>query len=255
MPARWVVPKYVAEVKYAEITDNGRLRHPVFLRLRDGKPPERCTMQSQLPGHQPASSEARPPDSIRLTNPDKQLWPGHGSQPAVTKQMVADYFQAMAGSILAYTSDRPAVLNRFPDGIYGESFFQKNYDDPLPEGVHDFEHYSKHAERTVRYVVCSNQLTLRWFAQLANIELNCWTCRIDQPDRPDFLVFDLDPYITYRRGEKTSPYAGEDYAGAVQVARRLKQILDRLGLAAFVKTSGQTGLHVFVPIKREYSYA
>ena len=256
-PAHWLRPRLVAEVRYAELTGDGRLRHPVFIRLRDDKSPEECTLKSELPVACPAPAEAEqiehaPP--IKITKADKPLWPAHDGNPPITKKMLADYFDSMSEVILPFSRNRPLMLNRYPDGIAGPAFFQKDYPDPVPPGVDVYVYHSVSADRDVHHVVCNNRTTLAWLAQLACIELNCWTSRIDLPNRPDFIVFDIDPYITWKRGRKSSPLSSEDYAAAVEVARLLKPLLDQLKLKAYLKTSGQTGLHVFVPIEREYVY-
>ena len=250
-PAHWLRPELVAEIKYAEITDAMNLRHPVFLRLRDDKPPHDCTLSDQLP----ARPERHDPSEIRLTNADKPLWPRHAGRPAVTKKMLADYYLWAAEAILPYTRGRPLMLNRYPEGVAGPSFYQKSYTDPLPEGVDEYVYYSHHAGRNVRHVICSNRKTLKWLAQVACVELNCWTARTDQPLLPDFMVLDIDPYITWAPGQRGAALNADDFAAAVQVAGMLKELLDQIGLVGYLKTSGQRGLHVFVPIRREYAYS
>ena len=191
---------------------------------------------------------------MKITKADKPLWPAFDRNPPITKQMLADYYDSLHGAILPFTRGRPLMLNRYPDGIAGPAFFQKDYPDPVPRGVDVYVYHSVHAERDVRHVVCNNRATLLWLAQLACVELNCWMSRMDMPNRPDFVVFDIDPYITWKRGRKASLLCKEDYDAAVDVARKLKPVLDQVGLRGFLKTSGQTGLHVFVPIRREYVY-
>jgi len=258
-PAHWLRPELVAEIKYAEITGDGRLRHPVFMGLRTDKSPRECAMQSELPDdvalHAAEETvEAEPPPRIRITKADKPLWPAFNGNPPITKQMLADYYDSLRDAILPFTGGRPLMLNRYPDGITGPAFFQKDYPDPVPRGVDVYVYHSIHAERDVRHVVCSNRITLKWLAQLACVELNCWMSRVDMPNRPDFVVFDIDPYITWKRGRKASLLSADDYDAAADVARKLKPVLDQVGLRGFLKTSGQTGLHVFVPIRREYVY-
>jgi len=268
--ARWLRPELVAEIRYGEFTDDGRLRHPVFLGLRDDKTPDECTLEGELPGRPvPAGAPApeeisveaeepapavRRPAAIRLTRRQKPLWPAHGGHPPITKEMLAEFYVSMQGVILPLTRDRPMMLNRYPDGIAGQAFYQKDYTDPLPAGVDAYVYHSKQAGKEVHHLVCNTEAALVWLAQLACVELNCWTSRVDHPNKPDFLVLDIDPYVTWQRGRKTSPYSMEDFGAAVDVARKLKPLLERIGLRAFLKTSGQTGLHLCIPLRRDYVF-
>jgi bifunctional non-homologous end joining protein LigD len=174
--------------------------------------------------------------------------------------------------ILPHLKDRPLTLSRYPGGIDGEHFWQKHWTHPLPDYVTTVNILSEETGKPGEYLVCDNLPTLLWLGQLADIELHTWFSRISpEPDlvdakqkrdteflleRPDFIIFDLDPYI----------YSGQEAKGAepelnrkafdhgCQVALWLKEVLDRLGLAAFVKTSGKTGLHIYVPIVRKLDY-
>ena len=179
---------------------------------------------------------------------------------------------------LPHLRDRPFTLTRYPNGIDGKSFYQKHWEHDLPEFVETVRLYSSSNEGDQEYLLCNNLATLLWLAQLADIELHPWMSRtVRQPDAldlttdftgskdeiegstlnyPDFIVFDLDPYI----------YSGKEKAGdepelnrkafrkTCEVALDLKDILDQLSVSSFVKTSGKTGLHVYVPVLRQYSY-
>ena len=249
-PPHWLRPQLVAEVKYAELTSDGKLRHPVFVGLREDIAPEDCRLREEAATARPD----RPATHIRLTRKSKVIWPEYADNPAITKEMLAGYYESLADVILPYTRGRPLMLNRYPDGIHGGSFYQKDYTDPVPDGVEVYVYHSRHADREIHHVLCNNRETLLWLAQLACIELNCWTSRIDRPSRPDFIVFDIDPYITFKEGRESLLPSDEDYDAAVEVAKRLRVLLDQIGLAGFLKTSGQTGLHVFAPIRREYGF-
>ena len=171
------------------------------------------------------------------------------------------------------------TLTRFPNGIGGESFYQKRWEHDLPEFVETVRLFSSHNEGDVEYIVVNNLLTLVWLAQLANIELHPWLSRVTlEPDAthlttsftgskeaikesvlnyPDFIVFDLDPYIysgQERQGEEPE-LNRRAFAKAREVALALKDTLDELSLSSFVKTSGKTGLHIYVPVVRRYDYA
>jgi bifunctional non-homologous end joining protein LigD len=289
----WIRPEMVAEVKFAEWTQGGYLRAPVFLRLRDDKPPEQVRQAGVLSNPAVPHPPPGPPDAVadvlsqlendrqdftlkvggnRLTlkNLDKELWPAEGGHRPLTKRDLLLYFTRVSPLLLPHLKDRPLSLSRYPDGIHGEHFFQKHWDKP-PAFVETVSISSRHVEGRRPYHVCNNLATLLWLGQVADIELHTWFSRTGpQPDRPDlegkktdvildypdFIVFDLDPYI----------YSGNGAAGAepelnrsaftitCQVARWLKEVLESLSLKSFVKTSGATGLHVYVPIVRRLDY-
>ena len=197
---------------------------------------------------------------------------------AITKRDMLTYYARTAPVILPHLRDRPLTLTRYPNGVDAPSFYQKNWSYDLPEFVGTVKLFSSHNEGDVEYVMVNNLATLLWLAQLADIEMHPWLSRrATGPDGtglgttftgskenieasilnyPDFLVFDFDPYI----------YSGEEGAGAepelnrrafakaVETARALKGILDELSLSSFLKTSGKTGLHVYVPVRREHPY-
>lgn len=164
--------------------------------------------------------------------------------------------------------DRPLTLSRYPDGIYGEHFYQKHWGHPVPDFVRKVD-ISEEKGTTREYLVCDNLASLLWLGQVANIEFHTWFSRISaRPDMaegqstdylldyPDFVIFDLDPYIY--SGQEPSDAEPElnrvGFAKACEVASWLKELLDELDLHAFVKTSGKTGIHIFVPITRRLNY-
>ena len=215
---------------------------------------------------------------VRVTNLDKALWPETAERTAITKRDMLTYYARVAPALLPHLRERPLTLTRYPNGVDAPSFYQKNWTYELPEFVETVKLFSSHNEGDVEYVMVNNLATLLWLAQLADIEMHPWLSRrAPGPDGvglgttftgskenieasilnyPDFLVFDLDPYI----------YSGEEGAGAepelnrrafakaVATARALKGILDQLSLSSFLKTSGKTGLHVYVPVRREHPY-
>ncbi len=216
--------------------------------------------------------------AVRVTNLDKALWSERAERAAITKRDMLTYYARVAPALLPHLRDRPLTLTRYPNGIDAPSFYQKNWTYELPEFVETVNLFSSHNEGDVEYVMVNNLPTLLWLAQLADIEMHPWLSRCARdPDGaglgttftgskenigasilnyPDFLVFDLDPYI----------YSGEEGAGAepelnrrafakaAETARALKGILDQLSLSSFLKTSGKTGLHVYVPVRREHPY-
>ncbi len=236
---RWVSPQFVAEVKYKEVTAAGVLRHPSFLRLRDDKPPEDClapTTGKRL-AEPPPPAEAEPERVVHFTNLGKPFWPEDG----YAKADLVDYYRQVAPQILPYLADRPVVLTRFPDGIHGKSFFQKNAPEFAPSWIRRVRLYSEGSERDLDYFVADDLESLLYVANSASIPLHIWQSRVAEIGRPDFCVLDLDP-------------KDAAFADVVRIARFLKELCDGIELPTFVKTSGSTGLHVLVPLGRRFTY-
>jgi bifunctional non-homologous end joining protein LigD len=303
----WVSPELVAQVKFAEWTAEGRLRAPVFLGLRPEVRPHAVVREKADTSYSagPTGQEAHDGteqdsasevleqlagaedqlildvggDRIRLTNLNKEFWPEVDGCLAITKRHMVRYYARVGPALLPHLRDRPLTLTRYPNGILGESFYQKHWEHEMPGFVETVRLYSSHNEVDVEYIMVNNLATLLWLAQLADLELHPWLSRTAQaPDAahlttaftgseqaikgsvlsyPDFVVFDLDPYI-YSGKEKT----GEEpelnrraFAKAREVALSLKDILDELSLSSFPKTSGKTGLHIYVPVLRHYDYS
>jgi bifunctional non-homologous end joining protein LigD len=256
----WLEPELVIEVRYLEWTEAGQLRHPVFLRMRDDKRPEECIgrgggpprPETEAEAETETGSEAANADSadvqpahpatagrraaaekrvVRFTNLDKVLWPEDG----YTKGDLVEYYRAIAPWILPYLRDRPVVLTRFPDGIHGKSFFQKDAPEWAPTWLRTATLYSEGSERDLRYFVCDDVDTLLYLANSATIPLHIWASRVATIERPDWCSIDLDP--------KDAPFES-----VVVVARGLHRLCDSIGLPSFIKTSGSSGLHVLVPL-------
>jgi bifunctional non-homologous end joining protein LigD len=216
---------------------------------------------------------------IAFSNLNKVFWPEHGQQRALTKRDLIVYFARVAPYVLPHTTDRPLTLVRFPNGIKGGHFYQKHYETgPLPPFVQTTWLYSDQNKGDGEYLRINNLPTLLWLGQLADIELHTWYSRVDASgdaeglpttfagsvenmqqsvlNYPDFVVFDLDPYLysgKEARGEEPELHP-EGFAATCQVALWLKEMLDGLRLTSFVKTTGRTGLHVYVPIRRTLDY-
>ncbi len=173
-------------------------------------------------------------DEVRLTSPDKVLWPETGH----TKRDLRDHVVAMADRLLPHLVDRPLSVKRFPEGVDQKGFFQKNLQDHAPDSIERWRVFAESADREVAYALVDTADDLAWFAQQNTVEFHPSVMRIDQPDRVDHLVIDIDP------GTRDLPPA--------RVARWTREVLDDLGLAAVVNTSGGRGLHVRVPIERRY---
>ncbi len=218
--SRWVAPRFVAEVRYKQRTPDGLLRTPVFVRLREDKSPLECGdgLLVTLPNEKPA-----------LSNPDKVLWPDAG----ITKSDLADYFDRMAPWLLPWLADRPVTLVRYPDGIDGESFFQKNAPTNAPAWIR-IESLASSSGSVTDYLVLESPEALTYVANLAAIELHVTASTLADPERPTWFVIDLDP--------KEAPYAW-----VVKAAKEILRICKSIELPAYVKTSGATGLHILVP--------
>lgn len=175
---------------------------------------------------------------LRLTNLDKLLWPESG----LTKGDYINYLVRMAPFILPHLARRPLVLTRYPDGWQGKWFYQKDIPDHAPDWVPTVGIWSADSQREIRYCLARDAATLAWLGNLAALEIHPWLSTVDHPDCPDLAVFDLDP----------SPPAGFDEC--VEIAFVIRDTLDHFGLRAYPKTSGATGLHIYLPIKPRYSY-
>jgi DNA ligase D len=174
--------------------------------------------------------------AVKLTHPDKVLWPAR----QLTKADLADYYDAAAERLLPHLADRPVTLKRFNDGVDGEGFFQKNVPASTPKSVRRFEAWTETSRRTVAYALIDDADALRWCAQSNALELHPWFSRVDEPERPDICAFDLDP--------------GRPDQDVRRAACDVRDAVADLGLAALVKTSGKRGLHVYVPIERRYDF-
>jgi bifunctional non-homologous end joining protein LigD len=231
----WVEPELVCEVRFKEWTGDGLLREPVFLRVRDDKAPEECRREAARPEHRPAPDRLRVrvpgPSEVRFSNLEKVFWPERGH----TKGDLIEFYRRVSPWLLPYLEDRPVVLTRFPDGIAGKSFFQKDAPRFAPAWVRTERIWSEHAQREIDYVVCNSVETLLYLANLATIPLHVWSSRLRTLQRPDWCVLDLDP--------KQVPFRD-----VVRVALALRELCLEMELPCFVKTSGSTGLHVLVPL-------
>ncbi|HET9046774.1 MAG TPA: non-homologous end-joining DNA ligase, partial [Casimicrobiaceae bacterium] len=299
-PTTWVEPKLVAELEFHSWTEDGALRAPVFLRLRDdidARTVRRVEASVRnvdvLPPRTPIDDVLAQLDNakanltlavgrhqIRLTHLDRVYWPPDASlaQPALTKRDLLRYFAQVSPYILTHLADRPLTMIRMPDGIGGQRFFQKHWEQARPDFVESVTVFSGSKEEEHEYLLCNNLATLLWLAQSGTLEFHVWHSRarpgadaisdstdyassLESLERsvlnyPDYVLFDLDPYI----------YSGKEAKGdepelntiafekGKEVAFWLRELLQGMSLEAIVKTSGKTGLHVFVPIKRTIDF-
>lgn len=175
---------------------------------------------------------------VKFTNLQKVLFP----KSKIRKAQVIEYYIKIAPKMLGYLADRPIVTSRYPDGINQKGFYEKDASKGTPSWVETFQRYSETAKRNVDYVVCNNLDTLLWLANLAALEIHIPLSRVDAYEKPDLILFDIDP----------EPPA--DFDDAIEVAKLLKEKLEALSLVGFVKTSGKKGLHIVLPVVRFYRY-
>ncbi|MGQ0537939.1 MAG: DNA ligase D, partial [Gemmatimonadaceae bacterium] len=277
----WAEPVHVCEVQFREWTPDGVLRHPAFLRLREDKRPHECERQgwqsaSDLPrgggvsdvegsdaaaaagGTKAASQGAQGaqgaygahgahgargqpqravPKTVNLTNLTKVFWPAE----RYTKGDLIEYYRAVSHWILPYLKNRPVVMTRYPDGIEGKSFYQKDAPEFAPDWIRTVGIWSEDTQREIRYFVCDDEEALIYIANLGSIPLHIWMSRVDSLQLPDWCVIDLDP--------KDAPFS--DVIKAAQVLHRLCQ---EIGLPDYVKTTGKSGLHILLPLARQLTY-
>lgn len=311
----WVQPRLVVEVKFDGWTKDKIMRAPIFLRVRDDKKPQECTLENpkhvdELLNVKPqtsnelsvassissststtSSSSSRPTSQLlysgtpstvtdnrmkyNFSNLDKVFWLNSRYHREITKGELIEYYDKISDYLLPFLKDRPLSLSRYPDGIKGKHFYQKNWNKKKPEFVNSVKLYSESAKRVTNYLICNNKETLLWLANLGCIELHPWYSRVvdygaclkgstalDEKNcglnHPDFVVFDLDPYIY--SGLETSTdqepeYNPTAFMKTVEVAQLLKsEIFDKLKIKSYIKTSGKTGIHIFVPISSNYTY-
>jgi bifunctional non-homologous end joining protein LigD len=260
----WVEPTTVCEVEYTEWTDEGLLRQPVFLRFRDDKRPEECVREGPAsdapvapdepgPGESPSPAGKLPParsarrraDSrsgggglpFELTNLKKVFWPEEG----YTKGDLIEYYRAVSPWLLGYLRNRPLVMTRYPDGIGGKSFFQKDAPGFRPEWIRTERMWSEDTQREIDYFVCDDEASLLYVINLGTIPLHLWASSVPTLERPDWCVLDLDP-------------KGAPFEHVVEVARAAKELCDRIDLPLLVKSTGSSGLHLLIPLGRQCTH-
>ncbi len=268
----WLKPELICEVKYTEMTKEGKLRHPVYKGLRMDKvtteiiseeivskkssSKEKVTTKQTPMKKEPKKTEnsskalsknksnkASNKDALLIegievpfTNLDKIYWPKSG----LKKYDLIDYYIKVADYILPYLKDRPQNLHRHPNGISKPGFYQKD-NEHLPEWAESTTIYSESADKEIEYLLCQNEATLLYMANLGCIEINPWNSRLKNLDNPDYTVIDIDP-------KKNT------FEDVIEVAQTAKEVLDMAKIEGFCKTSGSSGLHIYIPLGAKYSY-
>ena len=246
----WVEPKLLAQVKFSEWTETSSMRHPVFLGLREDKSAKEVIMEKPIIAKEQSKVKRQMPNDttpkrdrktrkykVEFSNLDKVFWPKEN----ITKGDVIAYYEEIADHILPYLKDRPQSLRRTPDGIKSPGFFQKNVAGLAPDWVKTKTIHSDANNEDIEWLLCQDKDTLLYLANLGCIEMNPWSSRVKTLDHPDYIIFDLDPNQA-------------DMKKLVKTTLKVKEILDKLKITGYVKTSGGKGIHVFIPIKPKYTY-
>lgn len=284
----WVEPKLVVEVKFLTRTEDHLLRFPVFVRLRPDQE-ENAVPVKKSPPREPAnaiedviaqldrmedSGEIRIHGrSVRVTHLSKVLWPGAKEVPALDKRDLLRYYARLSDEMLPFLKDRPISFVRHPEGVDAQGFFQKHPVAGTPDFVSRVKIWSEHSAEALDWLLCNDLETLLWLGQVGTVEIHPWYSRIDPGnlpsqfdtregleesalDYPDFIVLDLDPNIKLSAKSRGAArtFDPEAWAKVVGVAQGLRDILRAAELDCWVKSSGRTGLHVYVPIERKYRY-
>lgn len=257
-PVTWIKPSLICEVKFTEWTSDEKLRHPVFIQLRNDKNIKSADMQQQKPVPIPAKKTAAilkktalkktgkadnyivtdKKNSVPISNPDKVYFPDDN----ITKKMVVEYYQSVAEYILPFLKDRPESLKRNPNGINDIGFFHKDAGENAPAFIKSFQVHSESSNKEIDYIICNDKSTLAYLNNLGCIELNPWHSTMQNPGMPDYMIIDIDP-----SDENT-------FEQVIEAAKMFKKILDKAGANSFCKTSGASGLHIYVPMKKKYTY-
>ncbi|NII82395.1 DNA ligase D [Pedobacter sp. SG908] len=265
--ATWLKPELVCEVAFAEVTSDGVFRHPSFQGMREDKSAKEVVREVEMPiekivddakEQNPHAQAIKAPEGkktktllnpkdetqvrkikghqLKFTNLSKVYWP----EDKVTKRDMFNYYYQVAEYILPYLKDRPQSLNRFPGGIHGPSFYQKDVKGKAPDWAETFPYENGEGEKK-EYLVGTDEASLLWMASLGCIEMNPWFSRVQKPDYPDYCVIDLDP-------DKHT------FDQVVEAALETKKVLDAINVPSYCKTSGSTGMHIYIPLNAKYNY-
>lgn len=241
-PATWLLPRLVCEVKFSEWTKDKILRHPIFAGLREDKNAANEKNEVMVSSKKEVTATSKEQvmkigkQELTLTNLNKVYWP----KEKYTKRDLIHYYHEIAPYILPYMLDRPQSLNRHPNGIEGANFYQKNVAGKVADWVKTYR-FDSESQGPIDFMVCTGEASLIYMASLGCIEMNPWHSRTAAPHNPDWCVLDLDP-------------DGNPYEQVISVALVIKELLDEMKVPAYCKTSGATGMHIYIPLKAKYSY-
>ncbi len=240
----WLSPELVCEVSYTEWTEDQHLRHPVFKGLRKDKSakeivPEVISENDDTAQYKEDELKVFGKKKVKLTNQNKIFW----EEENITKGDVLKYYEDIADEILPYIKNKPLSLHRHPNGIHKPGFFQKDINvDQVPDWIKTTSIYSESTDKNIDYLICNDTATLLYMANLGCIEINPWLSNYQKPDHPDFVVIDLDP-------------GNNSFSEVVKVALEVKWVYDSMGIKSYIKTSGSTGLHIYIYTGTLYDYA
>jgi len=245
MPVTWVKPTLVCEVKYTEQTRDGRLRHPIFLRLRDDKNVNEITIEDTMPVKKNKTENLNKDGvlsfgkiKVKTSNLNKIYWP----EKKLTKGDLINYYQSISKFILPYLKDRPQSLKRNPNGIIDNGFFHKDAGDEAPSWVKSKALYSKSTSKYIDYIICNDAPTLAYLNNLGCIELNPWHSTLGKINNPDYIIIDIDP------SEKNT------FDQVIETSLVIRGVLKKAGADCYCKTSGATGMHIYIPVQKKYTY-
>ncbi|MNJ92346.1 putative ATP-dependent DNA ligase YkoU [compost metagenome] len=267
----WLHPNLVCEVSFTEMTGDGVMRHPSFVGMRNDKNAKKVILEeeqavNEIIGEQSKEGDGMQKNSkkgssdkknyktmlnpkdktqvqkvngheLKFTNLDKLFWPDE----KITKRDLINYYEQAAPFILPYLKDRPQSMNRYPNGIKEEGFYFKDVTDTAPEWAETYLYQSEADGRDRHYLVGKDEATLLYMANLGCIEMNPWSSTVRKPDNPTFCIIDLDP-------DKNT------FDQVIETAQLTKQLLDDMGVPSYCKTSGSTGLHIYIPLGNKYNY-
>ncbi len=238
----WITPEMVATIKFSQITEEGIFRHPVFVGLREDLKAK--NLQDDSISNAPTTMKKEKTEidkgemQVKFTNLNKLYW----EEEKITKGDLIDYYLSISDYILPHLKDRAQSMHRFPNGIDGMSFYHKDAGKDAPDFVKTALLYSESNDKDIEYVVCNNKDTLAYMINLGCIELNPWNSRVQTPENPDYLIIDLDPSDN------------NTFKQVIEAAKVAKEVLDMGGIKGYCKTSGSTGIHIYIPMGAEYEY-
>jgi bifunctional non-homologous end joining protein LigD len=235
-PVHWVKPQLVCEVSFGEWTEDGHMRQPIFVGMRNDKPPKKISREKPMTIKNKVS-EKKSTARLEFSHLDKVFFP----KTRYTKGELIDYYTSVADIMLPYIENRPHSLLRQPNGIEGQSFFQKDMDHMPPEWVKTVPIYSESNKKDINYLVPENVEHLLYMVQLGCVEINPWNSKVNTLEKPDWCVIDLDP-------EDIS------FEQVIKVARVVHELCEELAIAHYPKTSGKTGIHIYIPLEAKYNY-